>query len=393
VRILIDLQACQTGSRNRGIGRLSLALARAMASIAGDHQFWLLLSEAFPEAIPAIRRQFDGLIPHERIVAFEARSRRWNLLRKRRSQTRADVIAAIAPDVIHIASLFDAGESPVRGDEIPTAVTLYDLIPLIYAERYLDWDSNAGPWYNDKLQELRRASLLLAISNHSRSEAIERLGMAEDKIVTIDAGPDPCFRNIALAPAEEKEIRAQIGLDRPFIMYTAGIDWRKNVTGLIEAFALLPPPLRAKYQLAIVCAVKPDEAARLRDLARGLGLADAEVVLTGFVADDDLVKLYNLCHLFMFPSLHEGFGLPIVEAMACGAPVIGSNTSSIPDIIGCPDALFDPTRPAAIADAMKTVLTDEEFRQSLGRHGLVQARRFSWENSARRALAALETLV
>jgi glycosyltransferase involved in cell wall biosynthesis len=398
MRILIDLQACQTPSRNRGIGRLSLALARAMASIGNHHEFWLLLNEAFPETIPDIHREFDTLISRERIAVFAAGRRRsnWNFFRSRpQSQlsTRDEAIAAIAPDVIHIASFFDSGESPIRGDEIPTAVTLYDLIPLLHAQRYFGSDPAAGTRYHNKVRELGRASLLLAISNFTRSEAIEHLGMAAGKIVTIDAGPDPCFRTIALAPEEERKVRTRTGLTRPFVMYTAGIDWRKNVSGLIESFALLPPALRMNYQLAIVCAVKPTEAAKLLDLARRLGLGNGDVVFTDFVTDEDLVKLYNLCHLFAFPSLHEGFGLPIVEAMACGAPVIGSNVSSIPEIIGCPDALFDPVHPAAIAEAMAAVLTNEEFRQSLRRHGLVQARRFTWENSARRALSALETLV
>jgi hypothetical protein len=116
------------------------------------------------------------------------------------------------------------------------------------------------------------------------------------------------------------------------------------------------------------------------------------VVITGFVPEDDLVTLYNLCHLFVFPSLHEGFGLPALEAMACGAPVIGSNTSSIPEVIGWKDALFDPTRPSAIAEAIAGALANEGFRQELRNHGLRQARLFSWDESARRALAAFEQL-
>src|SRR5262245_40356148 len=93
------------------------------------------------------------------------------------------------------------------------------------------------------------------------------------------------------------------------------------------------------------------------------GLRDDELVITGYVSDDDLVDLYNLCHVFVFPSLYEGFGLPALEAMACGAAVIGSNTSSIPEVIGRQEALFDPSRPADIAEALERLLGDEKFRR------------------------------
>jgi glycosyltransferase involved in cell wall biosynthesis len=368
-----------------------------MASIGNNHESWLLLNEAFPDTIPAIYRQFDGLIPASHIVTFGApqRGSRWNFFRRRKPSsclTRDEALSAINPDVIYIASLFEPVESPIRGGTVPTAVTLYDLIPLIYARHYLD-SSPQSTWYHGKLDELKRANILLAISNHTRSEAIEYLGLPGEKIVTIDAGIDSRFRVVTLSADQERDIRARMGLDLPFVMYTGGIDWRKNVNGLIQAFALLPRTLRAEYQLAVVCAITSDEEANLLSVACGLGLAKKDVVFTGYVADDDLVKLYNLCHLFIFPSLHEGFGLPIIEAMACGAPVIGSNTTSIPEIIGCRDALFDPTRPAAISEAMMTVLMNDEFRQSLRHHGLAQSRLFTWENSARRALSALETLV
>ena len=287
---------------------------------------------------------------------------------------------------------FGEAVAPIDGGGVPTAVTLYDLIPLIYEQRYFKTVDVGGTEYHKKLQAMARADLFLAISDSSRAEAIEYLGIPGDKIVTIDAGIDARFRKLTMTPAEERAFRGRLRLDRPFIMYTGGIDWRKNVGGLIEAFALLPPTLRSDYRLAIVCEITPESIAEIRAQARELGLAPEDVVLTGFVPDDDLVGLYNLCHLFVFPSFHEGFGLPLVEAMACGAPVIGSNTSSIPEIVGRPEALFDPTRPSAIADAMTRVLTDETFRQLLRGHGLSQARLFTWESSARRALSALEAL-
>ena len=113
-------------------------------------------------------------------------------------------------------------------------------------------------------------------------------------------------------------------------------------------------------------------------------------MLTGFVSEEDLLTLYNLCKAFVFPSLHEGFGLPALEAMSCGRAVIGANTSSLPEVIGRDDALFDPMNDRAIAEKIADVLTDDAFRSDLEQHGLKQAKRFSWDVCAQRAIAAFE---
>ena len=175
----------------------------------------------------------------------------------------------------------------------------------------------------------------------------------------------------------------------PFLMYTGAIDHRKNIEGLIRAGARLAPALRRAHQLAIVCAVQPHHRSALEQLAHAHGLAGSELVLTGFVAEDDLARLYNLCTAFVFPSWHEGFGLPALEAMACGRAVIGANTSSVPEVIGRGDALFDPHDEADMAERMAQVLGDAAFRAQLEHHGLERPRRFSWEATADRALQAM----
>ena len=151
--------------------------------------------------------------------------------------------------------------------------------------------------------------------------------------------------------------------------------------------------VRSAHQLVIVCKVQAEERRRLLKLASGLGLGPDELVFTGYVSDEDLVMLYNLCKLFVFPSLHEGFGLPALEAMRCGAPVIGSNRTSIPEVIGLEEALFDPLSIASIKEKLFQALTDGDFRQRLRQHGRAQAGKFSWQVSARMALSALEAVL
>jgi Glycosyltransferase len=122
------------------------------------------------------------------------------------------------------------------------------------------------------------------------------------------------------------------------------------------------------------------------------GLTKNDVIITGYVPDDELIAMYNLCELFIFPSLHEGFGLPVLEAMSCGAPVIGSNTTSIPEVIGREDALFDPYSVDSIANKIKEVLTDENFRNELREYAIKRSKEFSWDKSAKIALEAFEDI-
>ncbi|MCE5360650.1 MAG: glycosyltransferase, partial [Acidithiobacillus sp.] len=153
---------------------------------------------------------------------------------------------------------------------------------------------------------------------------------------------------------------------------------------------LLPQDLRRDLQLVVVTKVQPEEKQRLLRLAREAGLDEDDLLLTGYVPDDDLVALYNACALFVFPSWHEGFGLPVLEAMRCGRAVLAANTSSLPEVVGREDALFDPLDERSMVTQIERVLTDHAFRHDLEQHALKQSRRFSWDETARRALAALE---
>lgn len=401
MRILIDLQACQsTGSRTRGIGRYSFSLAQAMLKNSGSHDMHLLLNAAFPESILDLRRRFQDLVPRENIHVWQGvtpvaeldLNNRWRL--RSSELIREQAIRSLVPDVVHVSSLFeglvDDAVTSVPGKESSlSAVTLYDLIPLINAKPYLE-NSQVRAWYFRKIQALKRADLLLAISESSRQEGLAHLHLPEEKIVNISSAIDDRFTVLNLSGIELSKLRDTYSLSRPFIMYTGGIDLRKNIEGLIGAYAHLPETLRKEYQLAIVCSIQEQDRDRLQRLANSLGLARDDVVMTGFVPDEDLPKLYNACSLFVFPSWHEGFGLPALEAMACGAAVIAANTSSLPEVIGRDDALFDPRDRGAMSQKMADVLTKPEFKQSLIEHGIVQAKKFSWDASAKTAMSAFE---
>ncbi|XRJ14242.1 glycosyltransferase [Acidithiobacillus ferridurans] len=175
-------------------------------------------------------------------------------------------------------------------------------------------------------------------------------------------------------------------------MNTGGTDQRKNLDGLFRAFASLPAEMRKAHALVLVGREVADEKHHFLDLAKQAGLRESELVFTGYVSDSELNLLYNACTLFVLPSWHEDSGLPALEAMACGTAVIAANSSSLPEVVGRQDVLFAPGDHAAMAAKMAEVLANAEFREELERHGVEQAKKFSWVESAQRAWSALSKL-
>ena len=404
MRIVIDLQGAQTlDSRNRGIGRYSLSLSQAIVRNRGPHEIILALSGNFPDTIEPIRSAFEGLLPQENIRVWDvpaavAQNNGENDLRRKAAEIiREAFLFDLHPDVLHITSLFEgfSDDAVVSignfSKHIPTTVTLYDLIPLIYRDTYLASPAIAR-WYDEKISYLRKADLCLSISESSRSEGVKYLGIPLERIVNVSTAAEAHFQPVDYGYANAQQLLSEYGIKRPFLLYTGGIDYRKNLERLIRAYAQLPAKLRQEHQLVIVCSIQPEERRRLTELAARQGLVIDELLLTGFVPEKDLVALYNLCKAFIFPSWHEGFGLPALEAMNCGAAVIGANTSSLPEVIGREDALFDPFNEAAITDKIIQVLTDSSFRKEIQSHGLLHARDFSWDECGIKAVKAFETL-
>ena len=401
MRLLIDLQGAQTESRRRGIGRYSIALARAIIRNAGDHEVWIGLSAGLPRTVAYARDAVGDLLPDERFLIWDSVTPTGDMAWSNDGRlgaaqvVREAAIAALAPDVVLCSSVIEgAAESSVstanRHFAGPrTAVMLYDLIPLL-DRRYLQ--GGLERWYGRRLAELRRADLLLAISESSAKEGRELLGLAPERLVNVRAAADSIFTPLDITPQQENELRERYEIDKPFVMYSGGIDPRKNVHGLISGFAALPKEVRDAHQLVIVGSGDPQMFPGLIAHIKAVGLRPEQVVFTGFVREEDIAPLYNISKAFVFPSKHEGFGLPPLEAMSCGIPTISANNSSLPEVIGNDEAMFDAEDLSAMAKKMLRVLTDDEFREQLRTTGLERARTFSWETSAQLALAALEEL-
>lgn len=400
MRIVLDLQGCQSVSRLRGIGRYSLALAQAIVRNAGEHEVWIVLSDLFPDSIEAIRTSFEGLLPPGRIAVFaiphltpyqsahDWRTRAAELIREY-------AIAELEPDLVHISSLFegyvDTSMTSVKAFDRTTlvAATLYDLIPFLNPTKYLP-DEGRKQHYYAKIDALKRADVLLAISEYCGEEARRELGISGSRITNISSAVAPSFTRLEQNDAEVRKLNSRFGISRPFLMTTGIVEPRKNLDGLIIAYSKLPDELRQRHQLFIVCQPTDLDRTRLHELARKHGMNADELVLADYVSDRDLIALYSQCHLFVFPSLHEGFGLPALEAMACGAAVIGSATTSVPEVIGREDALFNPLDQNQMADMMERALTDQAYWKALRASAPERVSKFSWDATGKCALKAFE---
>lgn len=403
MRIVIDMQGAQTASRFRGIGRYTLSFTHAVIKQAEGHEVLLLLNGLFPETLEPIRSEFASSLPARNILVWTAPGpiravNPDNYDRNRAAELiREAFISSLEPDVVHVTSLFegfvdDAAISVGLFDrQTPVSTVLYDLIPLLNPEKYLT-NRDVANFYEHRLQSLKQSKSLLAISDYSRLEGIRNLPEQAERIINISSAIDSSFRSIAVEAQLAQDLLAKLRVTRPFVMYSGGGDERKNLSRLIKAWTLLPASIRSTHQLLFSGKLYGPELEQLKNTANEFQLTDGELIFTDYVADEELVHLYNLCKLFVFPSWHEGFGLPALEAMACGAAVIGSNVTSLPEVINLPEALFDPLDTQSIAGKLQQALEDGAFLQRLKDHGLQQAKNFSWEMTAQRAMTCWESI-
>ncbi|MDX2471630.1 MAG: glycosyltransferase [SAR324 cluster bacterium] len=405
MRIVIDMQGAQsTASGQRGVGHYTMMLAQTMIKNHGQHEYILALNGMFPDSIEAVQTAFADLLPKANMRVWESSkpvngndlSNTW---RKKASElTRETFLASLKPDIVLVSSLFegfidDATTSICLLRKVaPTAVILYDLIPLIHADHYLA-DPLFKDWYHEKLAHLGRADLLLSISESSRKEGLEHLQFSAAQIKNISTAADPKYQPTKYTVEERMTLLQSYGIKGQFVLYTGGIDFRKNIERLIRAFAGLPKEILAKQQLVIICAINEPISDQLQKIGTSAGLDVGKLVLTGFVPEPDLIALYHHTEVLVFPSLHEGFGLPVLEAMHCGTPVIGSNCTSIPEVLGFAEAQFDPYSEPSITSKLAEVLTDKTFQKRLTEHALVQAQKFTWEKTASDAIAIIEEFV
>ncbi|WP_010273428.1 glycosyltransferase [Paenibacillus senegalensis] len=300
-------------------------------------------------------------------------------------------------DLFHILSPFESfNQLPSHREmmnreyfgSIRLAVTLYDVIPLLFAKEYLRHpDVNAQ--YMQILNFIRSCDIIFAISEATKQDAVRAAGIPAEKIHVIMAGIDPRFKPDRTTRA--KASLQRFGIHKPYVMCTGGMDFRKNTERLLEGFALANAQLQSGYHLVLCCNVTDADREHLTSLSHQLGIG-SDLILTGYVPDEDLLSLYQGADLFVFPSLYEGFGLPVAEAMACGVPVVTSNNSSLAEIAGEAAVLVNPYQSHDIARGITSILLDSHLQSKLVHSGIKQAESFRWEYVGRKAIAGYERI-
>jgi glycosyltransferase involved in cell wall biosynthesis len=401
MKIAIDMQCCQTEARSRGIGRYSLSFLKEVVKRGKRHDFVFMLNYHYLGTSATLISEIEkiGKLGNVLLYDYPSVQYEWHerLLREQIADLlRSDRIETCSPDIYHVSSLFE-GES-VYGPSaafidlpkrpVVRSATIYDLIPALYPDKYLTHWPEAF-WYRRTLAVVRQLDVALAISGTTKKDIERVLHLDPKKIVNISGAVDDCFRIMSASEAYAGAIWDRLNREHPYLLYIGGPDFRKNLYGMLEAFSLATRDFTTPYQLVIVYDGQGEELRKLHERASELGIA-RRVVTTGYVSDEELVQLYNACTLLVFPSLYEGLGLPIIEAMRCGAPAIVSDNSSLAEIVSEPRYRFDAANPASIAEAMSRALTQPGELDRMRIYSRERGTRFTWEESALCALQAWE---
>jgi glycosyltransferase involved in cell wall biosynthesis len=267
-----------------------------------------------------------------------------------------------------------------------TVFTLHDLIFRFFPEYHLPLNRAFLALMMPRF--LRRADAVIAVSECTKRDAVRLYHLPPEKITVVYEGVNPALR-LESDPVRIAQARARYAHGQPFILYLGTIEPRKNIAVLIDAVRALRA--RGLPHRLLIAGRKGWLYQPTLDHVARTGMSDA-VDFLDYVPDAELPALFAACDAFVFPSLYEGFGLPPLEAMACGAPVVCSNTSSLPEVVGDAALLINPRDVGEIANAIERVITDSTLRDSLRAKGLAQSKKFSWERAAHETLAVYKSV-
>lgn len=282
--------------------------------------------------------------------------------------------------------------APPLVPSVPTVVTIHDIIPLVLREY------RGGPLVRAYTALVataaRSAALVLTDSEASRRDILAHLDLPPERVRVVYLAADRHFRPDP--EPNDAAVRARYGLPERYVLYLGGFDVRKNVATALATYRWAGPVVGEECPLVVAGRLPERDtpfAPDPRRQARSLGLRPEWVRFIGWVAEEDKPALYRGAVAFLFPSRYEGFGLPPLEAMACGTPVVGSDAASLPEVVGDAGVLVDPDDAEGMAGALIQLVEDSAFHAELRRRALAQAARFSWERTARETLRAYrETL-
>lgn len=382
----------------RGYGRYTRELLRAMLTLDQENEYWFFMdSETARESedLPQTGRVRQIIVETSQAAAraASASGRRslqdvWKMVRAVRQHGRELDLFYFPADYTFFP----------LSTQAKVVLTCHDTT----AERFpsLIFPNKRGQmfWKLKVRWALRRADLVVTVSESAKQDLINRFGLSDAMVKVVSDGVDPAFRPLADRAETDRVLAAHaIESTQRFILYVGGISPHKNLVTLLDAYAsLVKDGKDQNVKLVLIGDFEKDvfysSYAAVRERVEALSLS-GKVVFTGFVSDAALLHFYNAAELLVLPSFAEGFGLPALEAMACGTPVAVSTAGALPEVVGDAGLLFDPYSATEIRQRLQELIENEELRRELSRRGLRRARDFSWECAARTALDTFTSLV
>jgi glycosyltransferase involved in cell wall biosynthesis len=305
-----------------------------------------------------------------------------NIVSRRLSPLPVDLLTATSPDIILFTNF-------VRGPIATNAKTItiiYDLSFILFNE--FSSSKNSELLLKQVPKSISKSDRIVTISQNSKQEIINQYNVKPAKIEIVN----PAINHAVYRPANKQgidSVKTKYGIKGQYILYTGTLEPRKNIVGILEGYSILSKNILSSYTLVLAGGKGwLDEEIEER-LA---GLKELNIIKTGYVADEDLPALYSGATVFVYPSFYEGFGMPPLEAMACGTPVITSNNSSLPEVVGEAGIMIDAKDTGALTKSIEKVISSKKLQNEMIKKGIKQAKKFSWEESAKKLYELIQSI-
>lgn len=365
-----------------GVGQYSYQLARAFERVDAENSYTLFVLARMDKKLESRRLGLPDkgnfrVVVKRTPVPFQllhlGRS-----LPVLRPHAREYMLGGIEADIVHSNSFI---VPEFRGSRKKVVVTVYDTSVMSHPECHRKM--NIMHCARGIKEAVERADSIIAISEHTKRDIIKYFNAPEELITVTHLAAGPEYREVrdkaALAAA-----KAKYNLPEAYVLFIGSLEPRKNIKGLLKAYSMVPTKLRKEFPL-VIAGGKGWMNSDIPSLVEGLGINES-VRFAGYIDGQDISAVYSGASVFAYPSLYEGFGLPILEAMSCGAPVVTSKTSSMPEVAGDAAVVVDPLSAGELAFALETVLEEEGLRADMKKKGLARAAAFSWDRCAQETL-------
>jgi glycosyltransferase involved in cell wall biosynthesis len=374
-------------ANRRGFGRFARQVVEALAGAGSGHEFAIFVDRpsleglTIPEGMETIA--VDVTEAPSRAASSTGRRRIGDMLAMGRAVARARLDLIYFPASYSFFPVWNAGR---------VVVTMHDTLALAHPEWVFPTWRGKMAWRAKEQAAALWADRIVTVSESARSDLLAWFGLPADRVRVMTEGPDAAFGPEDAGPASDAALR-RYGIEpgSRYLLYVGGLSPHKNLPRLIEAFAIGATTEARLILVGDIGDVFHTHVPALREAVERFGLGD-RAHFTGFVPDVDLAHLYRRAYALAQPSMMEGFGLPPVEAMACGTPVLCSTAGSLPEVVGEAGVYFDPTDVEAMSDAIRSLLSNPTERDRLARLALNRSRKFTWTSAARSLLECFEEL-